>query len=278
MKNVFFILFFLLLFSVSFATIPTYSDLYVNDFANVLSAEEKNELTTTLSALTTNTTAEAVVVTVNSLEGYSPIDYATKIGQTWGVGKKDTDNGLVILYAKSENKIAVAVGYGLEGILPDSKVGRILDEQYVPLRDANKISEGIVNATKEYVSEIYKNKEEVGSANLQNSDSFEWIFLGIIVAIILITIASFIFFTVKTKQVGSLISFIIGLGMIIGSFFFPEPISIIILFIGFILIMSTSGGASSMGFGGFGGGHGGGHSFGGGSFGGGSFGGGGASR
>lgn len=277
MKNLFSILFFILLLSVSFAAIPNYSDFYVNDFADVLSAEEENELTTILSKLTTDTTAEVVVVTVNSLEGYAPIDYATQIGQTWGVGKKDTDNGLVILYAKSENKIAVATGYGVEGILPDSKVGRILDEQYVPLRDQGNVSQGIINATKIYVDELYKNKEEIGVTTTQNSDSFEWIFFGIIIAIILIVIASFVFFTVKTKQVGSLVSVIIGIGMIIGSFFFSEPISVILFFIGFILIISTSGGGSVSGFGGFSGGHSGGFS-GGGSFGGGSFGGGGASR
>lgn len=278
MKNIFSILFFILLFSISFAAIPNYSDFYVNDFADVLSTEQENELTTILSSLVIDTTAEVVVVTVNSLEGESPIDYATKIGQTWGVGKKDTDNGLVILYAKLENKIAVATGYGLEGILPDSKVGRILDEQYVPLRDFGNVSQGIINATKVYVEELYKNKEEIGSTTVQDTASFEWIFFGIIITTIFIIIASFIFFTVKTKQVGSLISFIIGLGMIIGSFFFPEPISIIILVIGIILIMSTSSGGSGVGFGGFSGGYSGGFSGGGGSFGGGSFGGGGASR
>lgn len=277
MKNIFLILFFILFFSISFASIPNYSDLYVNDFADVLTVEQENELTTILSALVVDTTAEVVVVTVNSLEGQAPINYATEIGQTWGVGKKDTDNGLIILYAKAENKIAVATGYGLEGILPDSKVGRILDEQYVPLRDINNVSEGIINATKFYVNELYLNKVEIGSVSQQNFGYFEWSFIVIFFIIILLVIGSFLVSIVKTKQIGALGRFIAGIILIIISFLFPNPFSVILMFVGIILIMSTSDGKNGRGFGGFSGGHGGGFS-GGGSFGGGGFGGGGASR
>ena len=103
----------LFIISFSFAAFPSYTNLYVNDFADVLNAGQKAELITLLSDLKTNTTAEVVVVTVDSLEGYAPLDYATRLGQEWGVGKGDVDNGLVILYAKAENKIAVNTGHGL---------------------------------------------------------------------------------------------------------------------------------------------------------------------
>jgi len=277
MKNIFSIIFFVFLFlSFSFAAIPAHTDYYVNDFAEVFSQGQIDELTSLLYNLTQDTTAEVVVVTVNSLEGTAPIDYATEIGQTWGVGKKDTDNGLVILYAKAENKIAVATGYGLEGILPDSKVGRILDEQYVPQRDVNNVSVGIINATKVYVDELYKNKEEIGLIPQQTTSNFEWMVIAIVLIIILIVAGLFLIFVVKTKQKGGVIRFIFGGILLIISFFFSEPLSVILFFFGVILIMSTSGGSGFSG--GFSGGHSGGGFSGGGSFGGGSFGGGGASR
>jgi uncharacterized protein len=288
MKNIFSIVLFILLFSFSFAAIPTYSDFFVNDFAQIFNAQQSEELTFILSNLTKDTNAEVVVVTIQTLDGTAPIDYATQIGQSWGVGKKDTDNGLVILYAKAENKIAVATGYGLEGILPDSKVGRILDEQYVPQRDANNVSGGIINATKIYVDELYKNKEEIGSSpiNTNGSSSIESGFIFPIVIFVIIIFLSLIYISKK-----SFLSVIpkmgLGITVIIISFLFPDPLSVFLFFLGVIIIMQGthvgggfSGGSGHSGghSGGFSGGSGGGFSGGGGSFGGGSFGGGGASR
>ncbi len=283
MKNIFSIVFFILLFSFSFATIPAYSDFYVNDFAQIFTAQESEELTSILYSLTQDTNAEVVVVTVNSLDGTAPIDYATQIGQSWGVGKKDTDNGLVILYAKAENKIAVATGYGLEGILPDSKVGRILDEQYVPQRDANNVSGGIINATKIYADELYKNKEEIGSSstNMNGSSPMESEFIFPI-AIVVIIIFLILLFVSKKSFLSVIPKMGLGITVIFISFLFPDPLSIFLFFLGVVIIMQgTHVGGGFMGgsghSGGFSGGSGGGFS-GGGSFGGGSFGGGGASR
>jgi len=64
-------------------------------------------------------------------------------------------------YAKTEDKIWVQTGYGLEGILPDSKVGRILDQTFVPARANNNSAQGVVLATYEYAQVITENKEEV---------------------------------------------------------------------------------------------------------------------
>lgn len=69
------------------------------------------------------------------------------------------------LYCKAENKIWVEVGYGLEGILPDSKIGALLDEYYVPLRDAGNVSEGIIGFMKKSSEIVNKNREEVLSGN-----------------------------------------------------------------------------------------------------------------
>ena len=69
----------------------------VNDFAGVLNADERNQLENTLEQFARQTSTQIVIVTVSDLEGYEPVDYAVRLGEKWGVGQKDKDNGLVIL-------------------------------------------------------------------------------------------------------------------------------------------------------------------------------------
>lgn len=157
------LVFLLLLLPALAQTFPQWADKYVNDFADVLSATQELELRTLLSSVEQNTTAELTVVTLNTTAPDTPSQYRTELFNYWKVGKADKDNGLLVLYAKQEHRIEVEVGYGLEGILPDSKVGRILDETYVPLRDAGNVSDGIVAATKALAQVVLDNAEEVRS-------------------------------------------------------------------------------------------------------------------
>jgi|GEM_PF-493665 len=300
MKKIFFVLLaFCLIFSFSFAAFPAYTDLYVNDYAGVFTPDQILEMRGYLSQLRTDTTAEAVVVTIDTLDGVAPIDYAIQLGQTWGVGKKDTDNGLVILYAKAENKIAVAPGYGLEGILPDSKVGRILDEYYVPFRDVNDSPQGVVNATLVYVNEIYQNKAEVGATQKDTEGivlgypgegvfSIWFVLSFLILDGALLGLA--LFLDKKIKIIAKIIAFFVFICSALFallSIFAVSGAGILIAII-FILFAEIAGNILGFkargGYYGVGGWHsgggfsGGGFHGGGGSFGGGGFGGGGASR
>lgn len=132
---------------------------YVNDFAGFLNVSQKASLESSLSELQRNTTAEVAVATVQSAPDI--FNYAVGLFQAWGIGKAANDNGVLVLYAKEQNRIQVVTGYGVEGILPDGKVGRILDESYVPLRDANQTADGIIAATYRIVDIIYANADEV---------------------------------------------------------------------------------------------------------------------
>ena len=100
---------------------------YVNDFAGVLSDSTAAEIMSTAPALAAETGAQIVVLTVNSLEGQSPHDFAYKTATDWGIGDSDLNNGLLILLAPGEGEIWVEVGYGLEGALNDAKAGRLID-------------------------------------------------------------------------------------------------------------------------------------------------------
>ena len=170
---------------------PKAQDKYVNDFAGVLNPSQVEELRNLFFSVDQETTAEVVFVSLQSLDGDEISSFTTNLASEWEVGKADKDNGLLILYVVDIQKIWVATGYGLEGILPDSKVGRLLDENYVPLRDSGNVSEGIVEFSYALVQVILDNKEEVLSGQASPSDrgisSFE-VFIFMLVLFIIIKI------------------------------------------------------------------------------------------
>jgi len=185
-----FVFAFLLIACSAFAAeLPSYTDSYVNDFAGILSADQISGLHLLLSELEQNTTAEVVVVTMENLSGMAPSDYATQLFNAWHIGKADVDNGLLILYAKQENKIWVTTGYGMEGILPDSKIGRLLDEYYVPQRDAGNAAKGIADFTQAAANVISSGGgSEWGSAGSQ-SDVPPFFVIVIFVLIVFVFLA-----------------------------------------------------------------------------------------
>src|SRR6266853_6122224 len=96
---------------------------YVNDFAGVLSAQAKEKLTALCAEVDQKAKAQIAVVTVSSLEGEPVEQYTLELATQWGVGPKQSARGVLILVAPNDRKYRVEVGYGLEPILPDGKVG-----------------------------------------------------------------------------------------------------------------------------------------------------------
>ncbi len=115
----------------------------VTDRANVL-GPQKQPLETLLTELKQKTTAELAVVTLTSLEGGEINDFANRLFERWKIGKQGKDNGVLFLVAVQDRKVRLEVGYGLEPILPDAKVGRILDEHVIPFFRANRMADGVV--------------------------------------------------------------------------------------------------------------------------------------
>lgn len=170
-KKSLFIIALFLCFSYIFAlSLPEQKDAYVNDFGAYFSPADIAYLKTLFYETWQNTTSQVFLVTVTSLEGYAPSDYATQLFTKWKIGYDDKDNGLLVLYAIKENRIWITTGYGLEGILPDSKVGRLLDETYVPLRDNNQTKEGIIKTSEALVKIIHENREEILSGEAGRED------------------------------------------------------------------------------------------------------------
>lgn len=128
---------------------------FVNDFADVLESSDEDTMYNMAVSLNNSTTAQVVVVTVESLDGKEPYEYALELGREWGVGTEENNNGIVILLSEGDREIYIAVGYGLEGALPDSKTGRIIDVYgYEHLR-RDEFSKGITAIQNAIVNEVY---------------------------------------------------------------------------------------------------------------------------
>ncbi len=128
---------------------------YVNDYADVLTDESENDILSMAVELKSQTTAQVVVLTVESLGGEDIASYATEIGREWGIGDKEKNNGVLLLFSEGDREIFIAVGYGLEGALPDSKTGRIIDVYGLDYLKQNDFSEGITAITKAVIGEVY---------------------------------------------------------------------------------------------------------------------------
>lgn len=222
----------------------------VYDYANVLSATEKAQLEEKLIRYSDSTTTQIVVITIESLKGEDVSMLATKWGQTWGIGgtAKD-DNGVIILLAKDERKIAINPGYGVEDRLTAGIGGEIIRNIIVPEFKAGSYYIGLDKGTTAII-DVFKGKYK-GKRKENKKDGFPALPIIIIVIIILVLIS-------RSKNNGG------NSGSSGGG---PSLLDIIIL-------SSLGGGRGSGGFGG--GSSGGGGGFGGG-FGGGGFSGGGSS-
>ena len=99
---------------------------YVSDFAHVLSPETVSRLDQLCGQLDHSATnAQVAIVTLKNLDGADKADFANRLEEKWKVGKKGSDRGILILVSVEDHHYWVEVGYGLEGILPDAKVGDI---------------------------------------------------------------------------------------------------------------------------------------------------------
>lgn len=108
----------------------------VNDFADLFTWEEEAALERALVAFDDTTSNQITVVTVKDLEGYDAAEYATRIGLEWQVGSAEFDNGVVVLVKPktddSSGEVFIAVGYGLEGAVPDVYAKRIIENEMIP--------------------------------------------------------------------------------------------------------------------------------------------------
>ncbi|MBW3467401.1 TPM domain-containing protein [Arthrospiribacter ruber] len=104
----------------------------VNDFTNTLSDQESSNLERKLRAYNDSTSTQVTIVMIRSVGPYDISDYTFQLGDKWGIGQKDKDNGVLILAAMEDRKVFIATGYGMEGVIPDALAKRIVSQLIVP--------------------------------------------------------------------------------------------------------------------------------------------------
>jgi uncharacterized protein len=193
----------LLLPTASAVSYPQLSD-YVTDNANMIDQSYEEKITQLAGAIEKETTVQIAVVTIESLEGESMEMYAVNLFEKAGIGKKDKDNGLLIIVAKESHDYRFEVGYGLEGTITDSMKVNIGDRIIVPnfrngdygkgIYESMLVVKELVKGNPEVISQ-YSMKQGGGSSNIEFSgsspDAFAVLFgiLFVLVVIFIIFIA-----------------------------------------------------------------------------------------
>lgn len=125
---------------------------YVSDPAGILSAADRARIDRKIAAITDSTTAEIAVAVVDAIDpSMSPEEFATALFEKWGIGKRDKDNGLLILVSRDDRAVQIRTGYGLEGVLPDIKLGRLIRTRMFP-KFRNGDYAGGISAAVDYIS------------------------------------------------------------------------------------------------------------------------------
>ena len=104
----------------------------VNDYTGSLSESEKQALENKLVNYNDSTSTQIAIVMLRSLDGYPIDDYAFKLAEKWGIGQKGISNGVLVMVATEDRKIFIATGYGMEGVMPDGLVKRIIEQDIKP--------------------------------------------------------------------------------------------------------------------------------------------------
>ncbi|MBI4707161.1 MAG: TPM domain-containing protein [Candidatus Omnitrophica bacterium] len=149
---------------------------WVNDFANVINQEYKDKLNALISELEQKTSAEIAVVTVESISPYDEKEYARQVFDNWKIGKKDKDNGILVLLAIKERLWRIETGYGVEGILPDGLCGEIGRNYMVPYFKEGNYAQGLYNGVAAISKIVALNSNvalsSLSGANLSNGVNF----------------------------------------------------------------------------------------------------------
>lgn len=161
----------------------------VNDFAGVFSRSDAEYMNRILVDFADTTSNRIVVVTVDDLGGMEPAMFAYEIGEQWGVGSAKFDNGVVVLVkpktASSSGQVYIAVGYGLEGAIPDATAKRIVENEMIPRFKNDDYAGGVaaaLNILMKLASGEISYKEYDDS---QNDDGIGYVLAGLIVFFII---------------------------------------------------------------------------------------------
>lgn len=168
---------------VTVSAAPTFPELTgrVVDQADVLTPDQEHSLSEISNAIEHNSTAQVVVVTLKSLDGYDIAEYGYQLGRYWKIGQKGKDNGLLIIVAPNERKVRIEVGYGLEGDITDAQAHELIQSILIPRFKQNNVYGGI-KSTMDEIKRILAKEYTGGNPQTKSDDPnrFYWIAIAFI--------------------------------------------------------------------------------------------------
>ncbi len=157
----------------------------VNDYIGALTKSELQSLEAKLLSYNDTTSTEVAVVIIESTDGYPIDDYTFRLGEKWGIGRADKDNGVLVLVALGDRDIFIATGYGMEGVLPDAIVKRIIENDIKPAFRAGDYYGGLDAATTDII--LAARGEYTGSGS-RAAKKFPWFIIPIFLLIFIIPV------------------------------------------------------------------------------------------
>ncbi len=259
---------------VSAYTSPGRPQGFVSDFANIIDANREQSINNKLTDLEKSTSAEISVVTIPALDDETIETYAVKLVEDWGIGKKEIDNGLLLLIAPNDREVRIEVGYGLEGSVTDLKSNQIIQNILLPAFRSNEYAGGIENAVDALIGIVRDGNDGIVLSDKVARSKINPEALFFIFFVIISVLRHFLSKT-KSWWLGGIIG--AGIGVIVSiiiGFLYYGLLSIVLLTIlglifdflvskggptkggpgGFWFGPGMGGGSSGGGFGGFGGG------------------------
>ncbi len=216
----------------------------INDYANIISASTKEKLSAIAVEIEQKSGFALVIATVNPDEDVDIEDYANRLYENWGVGKKDKNEGALLLFLPAQRRVRIEVGYGAEEFLTDAVTSQIINERIIPAVRANGLEEGVLSGTLAIASIVVQHYDislsgPIVQRNYGNSREGETLPLPAIIVMLILLAIAVSTRTGRSILLGMLLSRAMGGGGRIGSSGFGGRIG--------------SGGFGG-GFGGFGGG------------------------
>lgn len=147
----------------------------VVDEAGLLSSAQRAAISAKLAGIEETSGAQVVVVTLGSLQGYAIEELGYKLGRHWGIGRKDADDGVLLIVAPNDRKTRIEVGRGLEPTLTDALTKAIIERTILPRFRRGDFAGGIEAGVDEIAQVLGGNAAEVGQRLVEKPSELDWV-------------------------------------------------------------------------------------------------------
>ncbi|MDQ3198167.1 MAG: TPM domain-containing protein [Verrucomicrobiota bacterium] len=173
-------------------TMPSKPERYFNDYAGVVDATAASEMNEQLAQFERDTSTQLVVAVYPSMQSESSVeDYTQRIAQTWGVGRKEKNNGAVLFVFIADHKMFIQTGYGVEGALPDKTCYDITHNLVAPLFKQNDFTGGLRAGVAAMMQAVRGEYKGTGKTTKEETKTAEGLPLGLILFFIVVALIIF---------------------------------------------------------------------------------------